>query len=166
MAAGKTNGTSAASAAAPPALLRKSVMLPIGGTEIRIPVDWQVLEVVERVWDMAADMVPLVLADPRKVKRSKIAECILEWMDLHDGYSQCGLSREAAREAIITADFQTVINRLVGAIQGAVLYMIKRISAEEFETLSRGEGLGDDPAHPQTDDDETPADDPSSATAT
>lgn len=139
-------------------MLRKTISLPVGDDEFEIDVDFRVLEIIERVYDMRAEYVAGLLEVDHRIRRSQVAEVILGWLSQRSD-ALVGRRRLDLLEEITTAS-EAVLRRYVGAIQGAILFSLKQLSDEDLEKLARGEDLapteqGDD-AEKKTDDDSPP----------
>lgn len=138
-------------------MLRKTITLPVGDDEFEIDVDFRVLEIIERVYDMRAEYVAGLLEQDHRIRRSQVAEVVLGWLSQRSD-ALVGRRRLDVLEEITTAP-EEVLRRYVGAIQGAILFSLKRLSEEDLEKLARGEDLaqqGD--AEKKTDDDDSPPD--------
>lgn len=121
-------------------MLRKTITLPVGDDEFEIDVDFRVLEIIERVYDMRAEYVAGLLEQDHRIRRTQVAEIILGWLSQRSD-ALVGRRRLDVLEEVTTAS-EEVLRRYVGAIQGAILFSLKRLSEEDLEKLSRGEDLG------------------------
>ena len=124
--------------------IKKTLKVPLLDEEVAVPVTFQVIEVVERVWDCNADLiVAQVLTNPRRVQRRKVAETIVEW-----AFEHTEIPRSKIREYVITAP-ASLINVYAGLIQGAVLYALHYIDDEQLAALAKGEDLPEGKEEPQ-----------------
>jgi hypothetical protein len=122
-----------------PKPLRQSIEIPVGDGSISLEVTFKILELVERVYDLRADFVKVVLQSERMIKRSDIAVVMMGWIDS----AGVKVDREQVFEDIITAP-EKVIRKYVGAIQGAVMYSLREISEDELKKLADGEDIRQD----------------------
>jgi hypothetical protein len=117
--------------------LRQSIELPIGESSISIDITFRVIEIIERHYDLRAEFVgKFILENDTRIKRTDVAKVIVAWIDA----AGANVDREEMYEAVLTAP-DPILRRYVGAIQGALWYSLKEISAEEVKTLARGENI-------------------------
>lgn len=144
--------------------LRGSVEIPIQDDELSIDINWRVIEQVERVFGVLADLVASEVL-VRNPTRHKVAEVIALWCSGH------GMRRRDIIEEVMTADADD-LQRYIGAIQGAVLYVLRHIDRDQMRKLAAGEDLDDGDDEEGEDDDSkkkavaTPAEKPSADSAT
>lgn len=119
--------------------LRKRIELPLLDDTVELDVTFEIIEVVERVYDMRAEYVAAQLSRPVKILRKDLANVAVGWM-----LGRTERSRREIREYVMTADGDT-LNLYIGAIQAAILYSLREITDEEFERLSKGQDLDDAP---------------------
>lgn len=119
--------------------LRKSIEVEVLDQTVSIDVDWRIIDVVETVYDMRAEYVAVLLQNPVKIKRKDIADVLTSWLAPRIQ----SISRKAIREAVLLADDEP-LTRYIGAIQGAVLYALRKIDGHEFDRLIAGRDLDDD----------------------
>lgn len=128
--------------------LRQVIELPIGDDVVPIDVTFRILEVIERHYDLRAEIVgKLVLENDSRIKRTDIARVILGWADA----ARLDVDREALYESVMTSNDAT-LRKYVGAIQGALWYSLKEISADEMKKLAAGENIRQ--PDPEDDDDD------------
>lgn len=120
--------------------IRKTIDLPLYDDEVSIDVTFEILEIVERVYEMRAEYVAARLQPqhPVAILRKDVAAVAVGWLTPR----VLSHTRQEIREYVMTANAET-LNRYIGAIQAAILYSLKEISDEEFEALSKGQDLDD-----------------------
>ena len=116
--------------------LRATIEVPIGDDDVAVDINWRVIEQVERVFGVLADLVAsdILVNYPT---RHKVAEVIALWCAGPDH------RRKDVIEEVMTADTKT-LQRYIGAIQGAVLYVLRHVEKDQMEKLAAGEDLDDD----------------------
>lgn len=120
-----------------PKPLRQSIELPIGEGSIALEVTFRILEIVERHYDLRAEFVgKFILENDARIKRSDVAKIIMAWLDVIGEKSD----REEVFEAVLTASDEK-LRKYVGAIQGAIFYSLREITADELKALARGEDI-------------------------
>lgn len=117
--------------------IRANITLPLYEDEFTIEVNWNIIERVERNFGVIADLVPEMLVT--KPMRHQVADVIVEWL----ASVQTQYKRREIREAVITSDHE-VLQKYVGAIQGAVLYTLRHISEDELLKLTAGQDLDEE----------------------
>ena len=122
-----------------PKNLRQAVEIPLGDKTASVDVSFRILEIVERVYDLRADFIKIVLQSERLIKRSDIARVVIGWLEA----SRAEFDREETLEIIMTAP-ESDIRKYVGAIQGAIMYSLRECTEEELEALARGEDIRTD----------------------
>jgi hypothetical protein len=122
--------------------LRKQCQIELCGSDVSLNVDMRLIELIERIYDSNVDVVAVMLTDPRRIKLTQIADVYLAWLTPGQ-LDSLGTNRADIREYIYKASMDE-INKLVGCIQASCLYFRNQISAEDFDTLTRGESLPDE----------------------
>lgn len=120
--------------------LKQVLELEVGENRLAVDVTFRVLEVVERVYNMRAELVARdIYQYDRAIKRTQLASCIVEWFRV-EGVDH---NRMDVYESVMTATTEE-LRRYVGAVQGAIAYSLKEITAEELKQLAGGKDLSDD----------------------
>jgi len=134
--------------------LKKTLVLVIGGEEIPVDVTMRVIEALERTFDANALTVAAVdLANTLRVKRSQVADAVLEWVRVER--SKPKQTRAEMREAILGSPPEEFA-AIVGCLQAAALFSIRdptkpngrMIDDEQFAELARGKDLPEKKASP------------------
>jgi hypothetical protein len=134
--------------------LKKTLVLVIAGEEIPLEVTMRVIEALERTFDANALTVAAVdLANTLRVKRSQVADAILEWLRVEK--AKPTQTRAEMREAILGAPPEEFA-ALVGCLQAAALFTIRdptkpngrMIDDEQFAELANGKDLPEKKASP------------------
>lgn len=113
--------------------LLKTITFEVAGHEISGPVDFRMLEIVETVFDVSADMVVSVhLVTAAKIKRTSVARAVAEWLspNLPDGMTKSELMRHIA--TLPPKDFGVVS----GKLQHAIAYSLQYISEVDFDKIA------------------------------
>lgn len=121
--------------------IRKSLAIPLFDEEVHIDVDFRIIEHVERVFNVTAEIAAAVELAPGRVRRHTVADVICLWLQGRE--LPQNWKRGEIREHVILADAEQM-NVYVGCIQAAVLYILRHISGEQFDALARGEDLDAD----------------------
>lgn len=116
--------------------LKSTLDVPLGGDEITIDVTYRVIEQVERVFGTLADLVAseTLVNNPR---RHLVAEVIALWA------AGRGYRRRQVIEEVSTCDHHT-LQRYIGAIQGAVLFVLRHVDEKDMKRLAEGLDLEDE----------------------
>jgi len=122
--------------------VRKQVCVELCGSDVHLSVDMRFIELVERVYDMNVNVVPVILQNPSHIKVTQLADLYLAWMT-NEQVNTLGVKRVDIREDIYQASIEK-INRMVGCIQAACLYYRREIDEADFDTLTKGESLPDE----------------------
>lgn len=120
-------------------MLRHAITLPLGDDEVELDVDFRLLALIERGFDMRAEYVAGLLELDHRIRRSQVADVIVAWIAERTD-ALAGRRRIDVLEEITTAPEET-FRRYVGALQGAIQFSLRKITDEELEKLSRGEDL-------------------------
>lgn len=122
--------------------LKKDIIIPILDEEVIVPVDFNVLDKVERVYGVTAEIAAAVhLADTMRIQRRHLAQVISLWVQ-----DKTDMKPSKVLEAVMTAP-QGLIARYAGMIQAAVLYSIRGddgkplITDEQFDLLVHGQDI-------------------------
>jgi hypothetical protein len=116
--------------------IRKSLDVPVLGVTVTVDVNFRIIEIIERVYQKKAELAAADLDSPEKVLRSKVAEVISLWLaPLTNDFDRIEI-----KEAVMTSTPE-MLNVYCGCIQGAVLFTLKYVTADELEKLSKGESL-------------------------
>ncbi len=99
--------------------LKKTLVIPLLDDDVIVDVDFRVIEIVERVFDMSADAVILLLNDTRRVQRNKIADVITGWLAFKD----LGMKRREIREHVISASPEA-LSVYVTSVYAALLFTL------------------------------------------
>lgn len=115
--------------------LKSTLEIPLDDDEILVDVNWRVIEQVERVFGTLADLVAsdTLVNNPR---RHTVAEVIALWAQSR------GYRRREVLEMVMTSDHQT-LQRYIGAIQGAVLFVLRHVDEKDMKRLASGLDLDD-----------------------
>jgi hypothetical protein len=123
--------------------LRQSIEILVGDSSVAIDVTFRIIEVIERHYDMRAELVgKLILENDARIKRTDVARVMVSWFDA----AKVEFPRDDLFEAVLTAP-DASLRKYIGAIQGAIWYSLKEITADELKALARGENIrqeGDD----------------------
>lgn len=117
--------------------IRNNIELEIAGEEVNLDITWRLIEIVERTFGAVAD---LVASDTlvRNPTRYQVAEVIAEWCQGGN------LKKSTIRQEVMTARPDR-LQVFIGAIQGAILYSLDYIDAEQLDTLTNGQDLENEP---------------------
>lgn len=126
--------------------LRQTLELTIGEETVSLDVTWRIIEVIESVFERHPELpaaraeyiCKLLLEDEMRVRRTDIARVIADWVrvsgvDVRMTWSQI-------REYVVIASVAEM-RQYVGAIQGAMFYALKEITADELKQLAEGRDL-------------------------
>ena len=102
--------------------LKRTLTLPIFDQEVVVDVDFRVIEVVERTFDMSADAVIAMFGDTRRVQRHKVADVIVGWLAFHD----LGAKRRDIREFVMRSS-PDHLTLYVSSIYAALLFTLRRL---------------------------------------
>lgn len=124
-------------------MLKKDLIIKIGETEVIVPVNFELIEKVERVYQCTAEIAAAVhLSDPSRIQRRMISAVISLFVQ---GRAN-GVGPSEVTESVMTCS-QKQLAKYTGQIQAAVLYSIRGedgqplITPEQFEMLTNGEDL-------------------------
>jgi hypothetical protein len=117
--------------------IRKSLVIPVFDQDVTIDIDFRIIEIVERVFDLSADAVIAMLSDARRVQRHKVADIVTEWLAFRD----LGLKRREIREHVMAAPSE-VLTIYITSIYTALLFMLNyfdrkdpKENAKKFDEL-------------------------------
>lgn len=125
--------------------LRKSVSFELLGEEVRVDLNFRVIQVLERVYDANLDhVIAFELAIPARVKRSKVAEAIADWLETQ------GIDRDWKRREVLEHVMGAPVeqlNKYIGCLQAAALFCLRgpdglpQIDDEGIALLMEGKDL-------------------------
>lgn len=99
--------------------LKKTLVLPVLDQEVAVDVDFRVIEIVERTFELSADAVITLLNDSRRVQRNKVADIVVSWLE----YRELGLKRREIREYVMRAAPE-LLAVYVTSIYASLLFML------------------------------------------
>ena len=117
--------------------IRKTLVLPLFGDEVTVDVDFRIIEIIERVFDLSADAVISLFSDGRRVQRRHVADVIVGWL----AFKELGMKRREIREHVMTcpADALAVYTT---SIYAALLFVLNyfdkfdpKANAKKFDDL-------------------------------
>ena len=112
-------------------MLKKNINFTICDKKIILPINFQLIEVVERIYDMNVDYVAgILLRDLKNIKISKLCDVICEFVDL----STSRLADKDVRDFVYQCDAKE-LTKIIAVVQSVCLYMRKYISEEEMELM-------------------------------
>lgn len=124
-------------------MLKKDLIIKVGEHEIIVPVNFELIEKVERVYGCTAEVAAAVhLSDPMRIQRRMISAVISLFVQ---GRAK-GVGPSEVTESVMTCS-QKQLAKYTGQIQAAVLYSIRGedgqslITPEQFDLLVNGEDL-------------------------
>lgn len=111
--------------------LRRTIVVEILGEEVSIDVTFRLIEFIERAFDTSADHAIALFVKAGGVQRRRVADVIA---DAIIRTTPSKWARDTIREAVITCSMDEYAQH-VAALQSALLFLLKRIDAETFDTV-------------------------------
>lgn len=111
------------------AKLRKSLALELLGEEVTIEVDFRLLEIIERVFDVEVSALLPLMADVGRVQRRYTAEVLADALTRRAGNAW---SRTEIREEVMTMGVEEY-TLLVAKLGAAVLFTLRHMTSDEYD---------------------------------